>query len=222
MSVNAFHEKAGRSQVGWYCSWLDRVFLSGPPPLSPLFHPHSRRAILSLVPVGCSRFSRCCHLIVDLRFHLLGMEVGARRLTQSPEPALGFSLSSSECFDFMRPPARLSGCGCVTVRRLLRSPTREPTLLWNHSTHPIKEDVKKKHFSLPSRERRVWRLASSPASLLEGLWSCRFGSPRIPAAMPAPVACPNITVSCRGGARRPSVPKLRKLNVGLGANHDPI
>jgi hypothetical protein len=37
-----------------------------------------------------------------------------------------------------------------------------------HFTHPIKEDVKKKHFSLPSKKRRVWRLASSPASLLEG------------------------------------------------------
>ena len=36
------------------------------------------------VQVGCSRFSRCCHLIFDLSFPL---DDGswARRLTQSPE-----------------------------------------------------------------------------------------------------------------------------------------
>src|SRR5437762_4870375 len=31
----------------------------------------------------------------------------------------------------------------------------EPTLLWNHYTHPMKEDVKKKHFSTPLRESLV-------------------------------------------------------------------
>jgi hypothetical protein len=37
------------------------------------------------VQVGCSRFSRCCHLIIDLPFHL---DDGswARQLTQSPKP----------------------------------------------------------------------------------------------------------------------------------------
>jgi hypothetical protein len=37
------------------------------------------------VQVGCSRFSRCCHLIVGLNFHLHDGR-WARRLTQSPEP----------------------------------------------------------------------------------------------------------------------------------------
>jgi hypothetical protein len=38
-----------------------------------------------------------------------------------------------------------------------------------HFTHPIKEDVKKKFFSVPLEGTRGWWLASSPASLLEGL-----------------------------------------------------
>ena len=28
------------------------------------------------VPVGCSRFSRCCHLNIDLWFHLPGWKLG--------------------------------------------------------------------------------------------------------------------------------------------------
>jgi hypothetical protein len=36
------------------------------------------------VPVGRSRFSRCCHLIIDLS-SISPMEVGARCLSQSPE-----------------------------------------------------------------------------------------------------------------------------------------
>jgi len=42
MSVNAFHEKAGRSQVVFVVSSLDKVFLPAESPLSPPFHPHSR------------------------------------------------------------------------------------------------------------------------------------------------------------------------------------
>src|SRR5437870_4732740 len=35
--------------------------------LSPPFHPHSSMSeFFRSVQVGCSRFSRCCHLIVDL------------------------------------------------------------------------------------------------------------------------------------------------------------
>ncbi len=42
MSVIAFHEKAGRSQVGFVVSSLDKVFSPAEsPPLSPPFHPHS-------------------------------------------------------------------------------------------------------------------------------------------------------------------------------------
>src|SRR2546430_11204561 len=39
----------------------------------------------------------------------------------------------------------------------------------------------------------------------EGFWVGCFGSPRISAAMPAPVACPDSSASCHGGARRHSV-----------------
>src|SRR5258707_15231746 len=62
----AFHEKAGRCQVGSSWFWLVTCFSQAEPPLSPPFHPHSRGAIFRSVQVGCSRFSRCCHLIVDL------------------------------------------------------------------------------------------------------------------------------------------------------------
>jgi len=41
MYVNAFHEKAGRSQVGSFGFSLDKVFSSAESLLSPSFHPHS-------------------------------------------------------------------------------------------------------------------------------------------------------------------------------------
>ncbi len=44
-----------------------RCFFPTESPLSPPFHPHSSMsALLRSVQVGCSRFSRCCHLIIDL------------------------------------------------------------------------------------------------------------------------------------------------------------
>src|SRR6266849_7519297 len=36
------------------------------PLLSPPFHPHSVERLCRSVQVGCSRFSRCCHLLGDL------------------------------------------------------------------------------------------------------------------------------------------------------------
>jgi hypothetical protein len=51
MSVMAFHEKAGRSQVDSSLASLNKVFCSPAEwPLSPCFHPHSRGAI---------HFARC-------------------------------------------------------------------------------------------------------------------------------------------------------------------
>src|SRR5215470_8089962 len=41
---------------------------SAKPPLSPPFHPHSYVSDFRSVPVGCSRFSRCCYLISVLGF----------------------------------------------------------------------------------------------------------------------------------------------------------
>src|SRR6267143_4248064 len=45
------------------------------PPLSPSFHPHSWLSDCRSVHGGCSQFSRCCYLIIDLGFRL-SMEVG--------------------------------------------------------------------------------------------------------------------------------------------------
>jgi hypothetical protein len=50
LSVMAFHEKAGRSQVGSFVFSLDKFFSPAEWPLSPCFHSHSRGAIL---------FARC-------------------------------------------------------------------------------------------------------------------------------------------------------------------
>src|SRR6202140_2604700 len=45
---------------------------SAKPPLSPSFHPHSFVSDIRSVQVGCSRFSRCCYLIIDLCSHRFG------------------------------------------------------------------------------------------------------------------------------------------------------
>jgi hypothetical protein len=54
------------------------------PPLPPSFHPHSLVSDVHSVPVGRSRFSRCCHLIIDLA-SIFRREEWARRLSQSPK-----------------------------------------------------------------------------------------------------------------------------------------
>jgi hypothetical protein len=90
MSVIAFHEKAGRSQV-------DSVVVS----LGKVFSPCRVATVATLpsallvsdfrsVQVGYSRFSRCCHLFVDLD-SISKDESWARRLTQSPKLGFGFS-----------------------------------------------------------------------------------------------------------------------------------
>src|SRR5258708_13358386 len=45
------------------------LFHSAKPPLSPSFHPHSFVSDIRSVPGGCSRFSRCCYLIIVLSSH---------------------------------------------------------------------------------------------------------------------------------------------------------
>jgi hypothetical protein len=66
--AKAFHEKAGRSQVDSFVFSLDKAFLLAESPLPPSFHPHSSMSDFRSVQVGRSRYSRCCHLIGDLRF----------------------------------------------------------------------------------------------------------------------------------------------------------
>jgi len=56
MSVNAFHEKAGRSQVDSFFISLNNVCWPAEWPLSPCFHPHSRGAIC---------FARCMLGVLD-------------------------------------------------------------------------------------------------------------------------------------------------------------
>ena len=81
----AFHEKAGRSQVDSFVFSLDKFLCSRP--VANCRHPSIRtlgERFVRSVQVGCSRFSRCCHLIVDLCFRLHNGS-WARPLTQSPE-----------------------------------------------------------------------------------------------------------------------------------------
>ena len=52
--------------------------------LSPPFHPHSWLSDFRSVPVGCSRFIRCCHLVSGLCFPLYEGS-WARHLSQSPK-----------------------------------------------------------------------------------------------------------------------------------------
>jgi hypothetical protein len=91
MSVIAFHEKAGRSQVGSVVFSLDKVFFSRRvAAVAMLPSALSGSDFVRSVHVGRSRFSRCCHLFVALWFCSFRVEPWARRLTQSPE--LGFRL----------------------------------------------------------------------------------------------------------------------------------
>ena len=86
------------------------------------------RFFIRSVQVGCSRFSRCCHLIIDLDFHPYDGS-RARPLTQSSELGVwAFVFPSLEDFDFMLPPASLPGDCCATVRTLLRSPTNDAAI----------------------------------------------------------------------------------------------
>ena len=80
LSVMAFHEKAGRSQGN--SGFMLSCFLSQRkvvlPPSSHCRHASIRtleERFVRSVHVGRSRFSRCCHLINDLRF-ILRMKVG--------------------------------------------------------------------------------------------------------------------------------------------------
>src|SRR5216684_9347738 len=54
------------------------------PPLSPPFHPHSLLSDCRSVQVGCTRFSRCCYLIIDL-YSPLSKGSLARSWSQSPD-----------------------------------------------------------------------------------------------------------------------------------------
>ena len=71
MSVIAFHEKAGRSQVDSFVFLVCMLFSSRRvATVAMLPSALSRSDSFRSVHVGRSRFSRCCHLISDLSFSL--------------------------------------------------------------------------------------------------------------------------------------------------------
>jgi len=102
----AFHEKAGRSQVGSLPISLEKVFLR-------------RVATVAILPsallvsdcrsvqVGCSRFSRCCHLFGDLS-SILKDRSWATPLTQSLEPGFGLRLHFGQLFCYHHRPLRIA------------------------------------------------------------------------------------------------------------------
>src|SRR5438445_9740803 len=88
--------------------------------LSPPFHPHSSMSeFFRSVQVGCSRFSRCCHLIVDLPSHprwKLGQAINAVTGTRR----LGFVLPIGST---TRLPVAWPDCYCAAVHKPPHLPT---------------------------------------------------------------------------------------------------
>jgi hypothetical protein len=92
----AFHEKAGRSQVGSFVFSLDKVFLF--PPSGHCRHASIRTLEERFIALGaCWAFSFQPVLPSDYRPVVLLFSSGtwARPLTQSPELGFGFCLFSS-------------------------------------------------------------------------------------------------------------------------------
>ena len=131
--VMAFHEKAGRSQVGSFVFSLDKLFLFCR--VSRCRHP-SIRTLDERLSLGASwAFSFQPALPPDYRpALLLDQRRWARPLTQSPElGVLDFVFPFSECFCFTPLPAWPCGRCCATVRTPLRSPTGDaatPRAFW--------------------------------------------------------------------------------------------
>src|SRR5712664_1125511 len=78
------------------------------PPLSPPFHPHSLLSDCRSVQVGCTRFSRCCYLVIDLCSPLRRELVQA--LSQSPDLGGRARLFGSQTLFFLFLLLFLSSC----------------------------------------------------------------------------------------------------------------
>ena len=77
VSVIAFHEKAGRSQVDSLLFFVDKGFFSRRvATVAMLPSALSRSDSFRSVHVGRSRFSRCCHLFIALWFCSCRVEPG--------------------------------------------------------------------------------------------------------------------------------------------------
>ena len=181
LSANAFHEKAGRSQVDSlsFFRWTRFVL----PPSGHCRHASIRTLEERFSSLGaCWAFSLQPVLPSDYRPWVLLFSSGtrARPLTQSPELGFGLCLFSSWngfdfCFVFRstRLPPRSSGCCCAMVRTLLRSPTGDAAaprafLRWRRSLAFCRSSRRVRQVSVPSvaghsRCRMVPRCVVLPA-----------------------------------------------------------
>jgi hypothetical protein len=181
LRVMAFHEKAGRSQVDSCLGFVEQGFL---PPSGRCRHASIRtreeRSFRS-VQVGRSRFSRCCHLIIDLLSHRKD-ESWTWPLTQSPELGFGLLLflfpgTVLTWFAFLV----LRGCGrcrliAVFIAGLLFICASSTSITWERTPHPARRPAFSSHLIttvgllsvLPRRKCRSWfyRYANSLA------WVC--------------------------------------------------
>src|SRR6516165_5182791 len=95
--------------------------------LSPPFHPHSWLSDFRSVPVGCSRFIRCCHLVSGLCFPLYEGS-WARHLSQSPKlggRAQLFGANSFTLPGFSMPLRSSLSDYCAAVRKPRHLPTAD-------------------------------------------------------------------------------------------------
>jgi hypothetical protein len=134
---------------GWFGVLVGPGFFSrrvalGCHPSIPLFHGRFGDVLVRSVQVGCSRFRRCCHLILDLLRPQDGSSAG--RLTRSPELGFGRGVPQPPCVH------RLS-CWrqewTAVAQRFVRFPA-SPTAMQQNSQLPGRGD----HESFPFFERR--------------------------------------------------------------------
>src|SRR4029077_17130609 len=124
--------------------------------------------------------------------------------------------------DTRRASSMVRGAGCreinLRVRRREKNVLDIPFYRSGVNTHPMREDVKRKHFStLSVRPRSV--LASRPLLLGEDL-VLTPQAPQSTTGSRAAVAGLRCVVS--GRVPTPFVAKLSKPTVGLSANHHPM
>ena len=127
----AFYEKAGPRQVDFDFAFpeISLSFLTGGCSERPersrarSLRRQRTRFLFRSVRVGCSRFSRCYHLFVDLCFHL-AMELGQAINAVNGTRRWGAVLRINES-ETMRLPAIAPVCCCAVVRKPLRSPTSD-------------------------------------------------------------------------------------------------
>ena len=153
MSVIAFHEKAGRSQVGFLfgssVGCVGHFVSSAEFALTPCFHPHSRVAIRSLGACWAFSFQPALPSVYRAMVPLLESGTRARRFTQSPElGVLSLGRSLRRMFFMRQPSAPLAG-GCAMVRTALRLPIGDAVT--PPACAPPRRSLISSHSCLPAR-----------------------------------------------------------------------